>query len=218
MSTDESLALKGDYDGTGTVSDPFSGSLTYGGITEMESPNGKYFLVGTYINYSAMAVSFDSTITDGFGLTANGNSFSGTISKAGVIQFLMDGDVYVEFYAIKETGGTGTIDDPYHGNMMLYGDREEYWVETGTYITVNVGGGYFQVPDGLGLEPDNPDAPGGLYGFVTNPGDYTVNYGLRQNDGTYPYSFTIHVVEASSFSELVFESDPSQGAIEYIST
>lgn len=83
-------------------------------------------------------------------------------------------------------------------------------------MSVNVGGGYFQVPDGLWLEPNNPDVHGDLYGFVTNPGDYTVKYGLRQNDGTYPYSFIIHVVEALSFSELVFESDPSQGAIEYI--
>lgn len=67
----------------------------------------------------------------------------------------------------------------------------------------------------MGLEPNNPDAPNDLYSFVTNPCDYTVQYGLRQNDGTYPYSFTIHVVEAPSFSELVFESDPSQGIIIY---
>lgn len=76
-------------------------------------------------------------------------------------------------------------------------------------MCVNVGREYFQVSDGLGLEPNNPDVPGDLYGFVTNTGDYTVKKGVRHNDGTYSYSFIIHVVEASLFSELVFESDPS---------
>ncbi len=41
-------------------------------------------------------------------------------------------------------------------------------------MCVNVGREYFQVSDGLGLEPNNPDVPGDLYGFVTNPDDYTV--------------------------------------------
>ena len=113
-----------------------------------------------------------------------------------------------------DAAGSGTEADPYTGEVRITAtDGGECWVLLGTDFTIGSPRMAFSGFESTGLEI----AGFTLTGVLTTTGTFNLRYGPSGSD-SYPYEYTLHVVEASSFSELVFESDPSQGAIEYIGT
>ena len=125
-------------------------------------------------------------------------------------------DVHAEVY-LEATSGSGTIDDPYSGEVTCNGTwfwnkfNHEIWVEIGTSFDITVrsgawGGESITVTPGFGLEisTGNSDL---LIGTANNVGQCIVTY----SDNT-EYTLTINIVEP--FEPLVFLSNPvSDGTV-----
>ena len=124
-------------------------------------------------------------------------------------------DVHAEVY-LEATSGSGTIDDPYSGEVTCNGTwfwnkfNHEIWVEIGTSFDITVrsgawGGESITVTPGFGLEisTGNSDL---LIGTANNVGQCIVTY----SDNT-EYTLTINIVNI--VEQLTFTSDPVTNGI-----
>ena len=80
----------GDYTGSGTEDDPFSGTVVFSNeVGNVGTPFDYYFTVGTTIEYVPNGPSYSIGswhIDDGYGLSIDVGHVTGTITKAGTIK------------------------------------------------------------------------------------------------------------------------------------
>ena len=120
---------------------------------------------------------------------------------------------------IAEPTGTGTIDDPYSGEIRAdpwtgWSQYKDSYITVGTHISMTfndgVVGKYYDVSDeSLGIRGgDN-----GIYGTVTGVGDLIVYSGNDETSSLTPM-FTLHFVDVPT-ETLEFLSSPNEGRIEF---
>ena len=213
MSFDEADAITGDYTGSGTPEDPYSGYIEF---TRQDSntPFNKYYLVGTTIKYTSPTTAINpSTISSGFGLEMVGeHSFEGTITKPGNIEYKQGGSSPGEIiYAVEcPSGGSGTQDDPYYGSITkTFHELDGCYIMEGTVLIQPTGN-----PE---LEKPNPEIDDGhglsLWGISVV--GVAENIGTVQVTSSGVVSSTFHIVEGHP--GLRFVSNPVEdGVIEYV--
>ena len=211
MACDEADAITGDYTGSGTPEDPYSGYIEFTS-QDSNTPFNKYYLVGTTIKYVSAKTAVIGNISSGFGLNiVNDRDFEGTITSPGNIMYSIWPQPDQVFYAVERpSGGSGTQDDPYYGSITkTFHELDGCYIMEGTVLTQPTGN-----PD---LEKPNPEIDDGhglsLWGISV--------VGVAENIGTVQVtssgivSSTFHIVEG--YAWLRFVSDPvADGGMEYV--
>ena len=118
--------------------------------------------------------------------------------------------------AVSATGGSGTADDPYTGIVeVATEDDVEFYVAVGTELVIvstysgvwinNISG------DDIGLTRNGEEQ---CSGTIEAAGTAYIDY----SDTRHFVSFlvTVHAVVVDENTPLVFESDPSEGTIQFI--
>lgn len=131
QSSDEvSGAPTGEYTGTGTIDDPFSGTVVFGSVSD-PNPFGYYFTIGTTIDFESREPSpsvADWSIDEGFGLSVDGSGIvTGTITNSGTIKvtktdFFTGGQTIFEIYAVEPTTELVFESDPTSGDIVYVGN------------------------------------------------------------------------------------------------
>ena len=211
MSFDEADAITGDYTGSGTPEDPYSGYIVFTG-QDSSTPFNKYYLVGTTIKYDCPKTTGNGSISSGFGLNVVGDhDFEGTITSPGNITYTIWGQPDEIFYSVERpSGGSGTQDDPYYGSITkTFHELDGCYIMEGTVLAQPSGN-----PE---LEKPNPEIDDGhglsLYG--TSVVGVAKNIGTVQVTSSGVVSSTFHIVEG--YAWLRFVSNPvADGGMEYV--
>ena len=213
----------GEYTGTGTADDPYVGRLIFGvGYTPYD-PYDCYFSVGSIIEFykeENSASLYWWTIDEGYGLTTNTWGI-----PTGVI--LQSGTISVETYSsrgLEETNylyavdtvlsGTGTETDPYRGYVYLdlstvFRDQS-YYVEEGSTVVLRAADSIDSISTGVSM--DTVVAEGEELLTTTVSESFVVSY---KNNPMFDAKL-INFIVVEAYPQLFFESDPSEGTIQFI--
>ena len=140
---------------------------------------------------------------------------SGTATDDFVINVFIPGYETI-FYFIAVEPELGSEQNPYTGEATIpLVDGGEAWVEVGTYVQFDVGRNSYGFDgfQGSGLM----NVGHALYGTVTTPGDYEIQYGSAgaSDVPVYDYMFTLHVVGDVMLEFLSDPTDPLCATIAY---
>ena len=197
-------------------------SSAFFNVTEQYLPDNTTFYItaGSTVTITNL---FDSTGTllDGFADEGGYNSGTGVWNKITRTFENGDGTFTFEWNSATASGPTitivvvdteftpelGTSENPYTGEATIpLVDGGEVWVEVDTYVQFDVGRNSYGFDgfEGSGLM----NVGHALYGTVTTPGDYEIQYGSAgaSDVPVYDYVFTLHVVGDVM---LEFLSDPT---------
>lgn len=142
-------------------------------------------------------------------------------------------DVDAEVY-LEATSGSGTIDDPYSGTLtemsgshFAWGDiPSEIYVEFGTIFSILVddtpSSNEYSITEGYGLTIDYVSNRMYLNGTANVVGTCVMScegFGPTITRAGSEWQMTIHIVEVQpAYPSLMFDSDPSEGTIQFISS
>ena len=206
--------------GSGTEDDPFvlSSEDLVGSIVDLLSPylplisneSNVYFTFPEGTEVDLYGDDYDSYYVDDPGSLLM--DVDGFLSGVADTNFSIDTnltnyDLFITLYFIAVEPELGSEQFPYTGEATIpLVDGGEVWVEVGTYVQFDVGRNSYGFDgfEGSGLM----NVGHALYGTVTTPGDYEIQYGSAgaSDVPVYDYVFTLHVVGDVM---LEFLSDPT---------
>ena len=114
-------AISGDYTGSGTIDDPYSGMVCIKDwdYTQPTNPYNLYFTVGTFLEYQiAVGIQDRFSVTDGFGIELKSTTLEGTFTKAGEIAVKNNDQLVGMIYVVEGTPALEFLSDPADGILI----------------------------------------------------------------------------------------------------
>lgn len=191
--------------GNGTFGSPLE-SLT--GSLDDIADEEYWIKVGGTVSLSQDGECEAYSLTDGYGLTRDGNGITGTISKSGDITislFNVAGSenftctIHAVAVSSGSSGSSGSSNDPLASLTGSLDDVAggEYWVKVGGTVRLIIDGEYdlITLTSGYGLTTDGD----GIIGTISKSGDIIIQL-VHTNNNQTP-SCTIHAVDITGTSD-----------------